>query len=338
MTQADLDALLERVDSSQTTQADKQFLRQLLLANGHKTDEQATPQADKYKVDLPEAQNVHIGDRIYQGLSLEELKDVLATFQEKDTSDSALESNVVSNGHLGKITLDFQTVAFINLRLEALEELQKSRQISEAQADELALLKRKVAVANELDRELKEIEIIAERILENAIFTLTLKIQNLRRESDQELSGIHEIVNLEHRAACLEKQLQLVKKFETSLSFGKQGAAWLSSNISEFTKIIGKYAISQSIEIQETASEDEIEDFYFSVEQFLERISHCLTWGRYSMLDSFDIPLIFDAKIYETAFSFFRETIIPPHLLTEVRKQLEDHVDYLIKRLPLYPQ
>lgn len=276
-------------------------------------------------------------NRIYQGLDVEEIKELLKVLQQSETSNPS-SSTIRENAQLRKITFNVETIDFINSRLEILGELQKNRELSEEQSDEFALLKQKVEAANELDQKLKEIEIIAERILEQSIISLAAKIESLKRESDQELSGIHEEIKLDQEAACLEKQIHLVKKFQINLAFGKQGAAWLNSNIPEFTRIIGKYALCQFIEIQETASEDEIDNFYFSIEQLLERISHCLAWGRYSVLDSFDIPLIFDPKIHEFAFSFFKDTIIPPHLPTEVRKQLEDHINYLIRRLPLYPR
>ncbi len=144
------------------------------------------------------------------------------------------------------------------------------------------------------------------------------------------------INSIYEKPACLEKQLQLLRKFETNLEYGKQGADWLNLNITDFAKSMGKYALSQCPSVQKAASVDMIDDFYFSIEQLLERISHCLIWGRYSILDSFDIPLIFDQRTHEIAFSFFQETIIPSRLPTEVRKQIHDYVNYLVKRLPLY--
>lgn len=277
-------------------------------------------------------------NRIYQGFNVEDIKELLKILQELEIANISSPASLRENAQLEKITLDARSIDFINSRLEILEELQKSRQLSEEQADELIELKHKVEAANELDQKLREIEIIAEKILDQSIVALTLKIQDLKQKSEQELLEIIEGVDLERKTACFEKQRELVRRFQTNLSFGKQGSAWLNSNIPEFTKIISKYAIDQFIEIQKTASEDEIDDFYFSIQQFLERIGHCLTWGRYSVLDSFDILLVFDPKIYESSFSFFKQTIIPSHLPTEVRKQLEDHVNYLIRRLPLYPR
>jgi len=277
-------------------------------------------------------------NNVYQGWSIGDIQEILKILQQAETASLSSTSSLMEDVHLEKVTLDFQTITFVNSRLEALRELLKSKQLSEDQLDKLALLKRKITAANELDQELKEIETIAGSIIEQSIFTLASKIQDLRRESDQEILEIHEGINLEYREVCLREQLQLVKKLETDLSFGKQGAAWLNLNISEFARIIGKYALSQCPDLQQATSKDEIDDFYFSIEQFLERVGHCLIWGRYSILDSFDIVLIFNPTLYETAFSFFKETVMPAHLHTEVKKQLEDYINYLISRLPLYPR
>jgi hypothetical protein len=53
------------------------------------------------------------------------------------------------------------------------------------------------------------------------------------------------------------------------------------------------------------------------------------------MLDSSDIPLVFDAHVYEKAFNFVKQ-MLPRRLSDENKKQLEDYLDYLIQRLTYY--
>ncbi|MBW4472564.1 MAG: hypothetical protein KME27_23345 [Lyngbya sp. HA4199-MV5] len=273
----------------------------------------------------------------YQGWSVEDIRDILEIFKQSETASLSSISTAVESGHLGKITLEVQDIDFINSKLAVLEEIQQFKQLSKIPTDEFNLLRRKIQAISSSSRELKEIEIIAGKLLEQSVLALTEKIRTLKLKSKHELAEPHlhrDDVNCQ--TDCLEKQLQLLRKFETNLEYGKQGADWLNLNITDFAKSMGKYALSQCPSVQKAASVDMIDDFYFSIEQLLERISHCLIWGRYSILDSFDIPLIFDQRTHEFAFSFFQETIIPSHLPTEVRKQIHDYVNYLVKRLPLY--
>ena len=118
-------------------------------------------------------------NNVYQGWNIGDIQEILKILQQAETASLSSTSSLMEDVHLEKITLDFQTITFVNSRLEALRELLKSKQLSEDQLDKLALLKRKITAANELDQELKEIETIAGSIIEQSIFTLTSKIQDL---------------------------------------------------------------------------------------------------------------------------------------------------------------
>ena len=70
----------------------------------------------------------------------------------------------------------------------------------------------------------------------------------------------------------------------------------------------------------------------------LERISHCLKWGKCEILDAPGITLAVNQEFYEIAFEYLRE-ILPEDKdrFTQIgTEQFNFYIDYLIERLPYY--
>jgi hypothetical protein len=188
---------------------------------------------------------------------------------------------------------------------------------------------------SELNRKLKETAKKAQILFQDAVESLECKLEelNLSRQDLVELGSQN--LDDDCRIAFLEQQIEIAKRLEMNLENGKEASTWLSRNITQFARSAGKYALEQCAEITSTASPRHIDNFYFSIEQFLERVSHCLSWGRYDILDSSDIPLVFDVHVYETAFNFVKR-MLPRRLNDETKQQVEDYLNYLIQRLPYY--
>jgi Effector-associated domain 10/NACHT domain len=74
----ELRPIFDRIAQHQQTDADMEVLRQYLSTGG-----QLVSQQGKYAVNLGQGQNIHIGDRIYQGADAETIRDIVrATMQE----------------------------------------------------------------------------------------------------------------------------------------------------------------------------------------------------------------------------------------------------------------
>jgi hypothetical protein len=74
----ELRPIFDRIAQHQQTDADMEVLRQYLSTGG-----QLVSQQGKYAVNLGRGQNIHIGDRIYQGADAETIRDIVrATMQE----------------------------------------------------------------------------------------------------------------------------------------------------------------------------------------------------------------------------------------------------------------
>jgi molybdopterin converting factor small subunit len=166
-----------------------------------------------------------------------------------------------------------------------------------------------------------------DRMLQEAVRTLAAKLKELGGSQGDNL--------LEARSQiCLREQIELLEQFQTELGDGKVVAHWLNRQRSQhLAQSIGQYALNAHPQILETASSRSLEAFYFSIEQFLEQLSHCLTWGRTNSIDNSTTPIVLADEIYVATFGHLRN-IIPTHLPDSGIKQLEEFIDYLVQSLP----
>jgi hypothetical protein len=325
----DLGAIIDRIEANTHTLEDLKFLRQLL----GKGDRETISQLGKYNVNVGEGTSLEIGDRVYVEWSDKAIQALIGAIQ-TGTVNSRQTEQTGEEEELEKLVLDVQSIELINSRLKAVEEINKAKQLSERQQEELVFLKHELRSLSELNRKLKETGKKAQRLFQDAVESLEVKLEelNLSRQSLIELSSQQE---RDCQIELLARQIDIAKRFEMGLEDGREASTWLNKNLFQLARSAGKHVLAQCTEIKSTASPEQLDDFYFSIEQFLEQVSQCLSWGRYNILDSPDIPLIFDSYAYEMAFSYIKK-MLPTHLSDESIQQLKDYIDYLIQRLPYY--
>lgn len=127
-----------------------------------------------------------------------------------------------------------------------------------------------------------------------------------------------------------KEELEVFSRFQEDLESGREAAAWLDKNRTQLAETGGILALNQFADIKQAALQEQINQFYFSIEQFLERISHSLTWGNYDVLDEPAIPMIFESRVYEIAFRKIQQKF-PARLGEEAQKQFVDCIDYLVE-------
>ncbi len=135
----------------------------------------------------------------------------------------------------------------------------------------------------------------------------------------------------------IQNQLNVITQFQNELEQGSQVAQWLDENSSVLARNIGQEALTQNLEVRNTASGEDIEHFYFSINQFLETLSHCLKWGRSNILENPEIPLVFNVYLYEAAFRSL-EKLLPQNLPASGVEQFKTYVNYLLYKLPTYQE
>jgi HEAT repeat protein len=133
----------------------------------------------------------------------------------------------------------------------------------------------------------------------------------------------------------VSQEIDILNQFQIELEKGKVMARWLDQERSQLAQCLGQYALDAYPEIKATTSPRRLEAFYFSLEQFLENLGHCLTWGRNNSLDKPVTPVVLDDEIYTTAFEQLK-SLIPDHLPDNGIEQLKEYIDYLVESLPNY--
>jgi hypothetical protein len=326
----DLGAIIDRIEANTHTLEDLKVLRQLL----GRGDRETISQLGKYNVNVGKGTSLEIGDRVYVEWSDKAIQALIGAIQ-TGIAISKQTEQVGEEEELEQLVLDVQSIELINSRLKAVENINQVGQLPEKQKEEFIFLKREVQSLGELNRKLKETAKKAQRLFQETVESLEAKLKELKLSKQDLVELGSQKREHECRIVELERQIEIAKQFEMNLESGEEASTWLNKNIAQFARSAGKYALEQYPEITSTALPRQIDNFYFSIEQFLERVSHCLSWGRYDMLDSSDIPLVFDVPVYEKAFYFVKK-MLPCRLPDENKKQLEDYLDYLIQRLTYY--
>lgn len=325
----DLGAIIDRIEANTHTLEDLKVLRQLL----GRGDRETISQLGKYNVNVGEGTSLEIGDRFYMELNDKAIQALTGAIQTLPLSGRQTEQTTEEE-ELEELDLDVRSIKLINSRLKAVEEIRKVGQLSEKQEEEFNTLKIQVQSLSRLNRELKQTAKRTKTLLQGAVQSLEEKLEDIKL-SKKELIGVSYQQEYNDQIEFIKSQIEIVKRFEMNLAVGREASAWLDKNIAQLSKSAGKRALNRCPEIKTTASPEQIDDFYFSIEQFLEQVSHSLSLGRYNILDSPEIPLVFDSHIYEVGFNFIKE-MLPSHLPEEIIEQIKDYINYLILRLSYY--
>lgn len=227
------------------------------------------------------------------------------------------------------LVLDPKIIEEINYRLSVIQELQKLHQFPKTLESNFNQLKNKVQTFQQIDQNLKNINFDADRILQEGMELLQTRLRELVTSREENL--------LEASSqACLKEQIEILMQFQEELRYGQIVARWLERQRSQnLAHSLGDYALAAYPQIRNNASPRRLEAFYFTIEQFLERLSHCLIWGRSNNLDNPSTPIVLSDEVYITTFEHLKNSI-PAHLPTNGVEQLKEYIDYLIARLPEY--
>ncbi len=133
----------------------------------------------------------------------------------------------------------------------------------------------------------------------------------------------------------MQEQLDALTQIQLELEQGREVADWLEQHIDSLTQMIGQEALNAYPKIRDAATAKQIRIFYLSITQFIERLIHCLKWGKNDILETPEMPVVLEKKLYEVAFEKLK-TIQPEQLPKEGIKQLENYINYLLESLPTY--
>ncbi|NJL38486.1 MAG: hypothetical protein HC899_18385 [Leptolyngbyaceae cyanobacterium SM1_4_3] len=129
---------------------------------------------------------------------------------------------------------------------------------------------------------------------------------------------------------------EILKQFQEILEAGKEAADWLDTSRSSLVERAVETTLNAYPEQMKPASSSTIDDFKWELEKYLKRISHCLTWSDYTLIDEPEGLKTFPTCMYQAAFKYIRDKRIEhnsPDVSNTAIVLLLDCFDHLIRRL-----
>lgn len=334
----DLGAIIERLLAKTLTDSDIQVLYQLLQRNIN----QDVLQSGRFNVAIGAGQDIQVGDS-YAGATPEQIRlivrELVQELKALQPTRSGLSSNVEKGDEsvsddppFRKLTLDPTTVKAINTRLEIILEISKAGYLSESHQAELRRFKQQLQTFNNLNETLQNIAEQSDRLIQEAIAVMRLQLEALKL-SGRELTEETCLGSSLTEQECQQAETMIFQTFVERLEDSRGGADWISKNMDLLINYASKNVLSHFPNLN--ASEKDVDDFKFSLKQFLEQVNFCLYWGNYDILDSPNISLVLGIEQYEIAFQAMKEAI-SKRLRSETIHEIEACLDYLTDRLQFY--
>ncbi|MBE9140318.1 hypothetical protein IQ254_24490 [Nodosilinea sp. LEGE 07088] len=323
-------------DNSLSKEAIQKLKRELI-----ENPDKVVIQLGKYGVTIEQASDIHIGDIINnKSLDRDTVDTLVAAIRDANDATNGMIIKHLKRQPLETLSIDSEQIKKVNLDLEIINDLEKKGYLNEKQRYAFTDLKQEVNFLNEFDQRLKKLHSAAKVLLEEGKENLIKKIELLRIEGEKLLDP-KVIEKILQEKDCKESELRIIENLIRELEESAGIAVWIDKNRKVLSKRYGHDALKAFPDIKNSVDAKKVSYFCFSIYQFLEQISHCLKWGRHDILDSPDIPLVFDYQVYETAFSLIKETIdknLNERFDQASRKLANECIDYLISQLPFYEQ
>lgn len=249
-------------------------------------------------------------------------------FRASELAQTNLSIQELGKHYLTSINIDAQVIQQINADLEAIKAILESGLLSKSQEDNIEALKESIKNLNskDINTQILEIHAISQALLDEA-----------RKVLEKKSISEGKILLGNPAKKCTEDHVKTLKQLQLDLEEGNELAEWLDDNRKRLAKYWGRKAIAHSSEYQTQISREKIGRFCFSLNQFLERIAHCLRWGRANILDSTDIPLELNSQVYIRALELIRrEEKLPSYVSEEAISQLDEYINHLIGTLSSY--
>lgn len=325
--------ILERLRNRTLTDTDIQDLLHLLQHNV----QQDISQSGKYGVALGQGDNNHIGD-VYNGLTLDDIRALIQEIiaLQTTTHDSSTDLKdpdlSIDDVSFRKLVLDQSTLNAINRQLGLIEEIWNAGCLPPSQQENLTQLIHRLSVFHTLNEELQTLAEQGNALIKQATNEMRLQLDALKLSS-QKLTTAAQAQMSDHDLVCQQEEVEIFHAFSNRLEDSRAGAALIGKN----NILLAKYACKKLHSKLEKlgVSAKGIEEFEFSLKQFLEQVEFSLYWGSYQILNSPEIPLIVDIELYEEAFRLIRKGI-PKQLRPETTEEINKCFDYLIERLEFY--
>jgi len=329
----DLQAIIDRAKNGTLTLADLQILAAAIQAG------QITLATGRQAVSIGGDTSESIiltgnSNQINTGFTLEQLRLIiqeLQTFRAPHSNGADNDEQSTDNLLFRSLSIDLTILETINTRLEVIEEIYQAGYLSDSQKQELRQLYHSLQSFSSLNQNLQQITEQADRLIQASVASMRLQLNAFR------LSGTtlteESYTNLSPaELECQQSEAKIFQTFINRLEDSRLGAEWIEKSMEMLIKHASNTTLKQFPDLKNSS---QLDDFRLSLKQFLEQVNFSLYWGTYEILDSPEIPLIFNVEHYEIAFRSIKETI-PKRLRSETIQEIEACIDYLIGRLRFY--
>ncbi|NEO84774.1 MAG: hypothetical protein F6J87_11045 [Spirulina sp. SIO3F2] len=291
-------------------------------------------QQGKYSTYVEKGAHIHIGD----SSPMEEFRELtVAIRQLLQTGHLSAEKYLPVSGTLEfrKIELDQSTIDKLNSRLEVLEEIGQTGYILEEQQHELRKIFQQLQVFNQLNEKLSSLSEQGDRLIKNALEAMRKHLTELQSQGHELTSDLLDDFAFDVKSVnCSQAEMEILESLNQDLEVSRMGADWVNRNVGRLAKRATQVALDQYPNL--LGKEEISNKFRLSMKQFLEQISFSLSWGKFDILDSPEIPLVCESDAYTIAFLSIKKDAISSPLPKESIEEITSCIEYLLERLPNY--
>lgn len=319
------------------TKLDDEVIHLLRLDLIHNPKE-AVVQLGKYGVAIGQASEIHVGDVIHQSFDKAAIASLVSAIKEANERTEGLIFDYLKSQPLEPLKVNFKQVREVNSDLEYVRSLELKGYLQESQKTAFEKIKHEVHALNEFSLKLNRLHFETKALLADSKMSLIEKIKTLKIESEKMLDP-QSLAKLSQEQECKERELKILQEFMEEIEESGKVSVWLESKGKALAKRFGREALDSFPEIKNGLDAKRIGYFCYSINQFIEQVSHCLKWGRYEILDSPGIPLMLDYRVYEKAFCLIKEFVennLPLRFGQAGKRLTGEYIDYLISQLSVY--
>ena len=303
-----------------------------------RSPETASIQLGKFNITISQGSEIRIGDTINQSFDESSLNALVLAIKEANESTNGKIYKNLKSFPLETLDVNTEKIKKVNSDLGVVSSLDHQGYLTDDQRVAFSGLKQEVHALNEFNRKLEELHYAAKSLLDETKVSLMLRINELKQKGE-ELLDVKALESISKEQECKARELKILEDFIRELEESEKIAMWMDATRKNMAKRYGREALKEFPEIQNNASPEKVSNFCLSIYQFLEQIAHCLRWGTLDILDSPEIPLVFDYPVYERAFVLIKDIIgenLPARFSQESRDLACECIDYLISQLPFY--
>jgi hypothetical protein len=175
--------------------------------------------------------------------------------------------------HFRHIALDPTTIESVNAKLEIIQEIYQAGYLPTTYQDELQKIHRQLQSFSHLNHDLQRITEQSDRLIESAVKAMKLQLDVLKlagRELTERIQAQASMTEME----CQQEMARIFQIFINRLEDSRVGAEWIVTSMEMLINNASHVTFRRFPDLSH--SEQVVDDFKFSLKQFLDQVIFCL--------------------------------------------------------------